>query len=180
MGLVGLSLAVAVALVESLERIGITGVAIKWPNDLFWQGRKLGGILVEVGGENSGPCHAVVGIGLNVRIPASIGEGIDQPWTDLAAIGCDLGRNAICGTILEGQFCALERFASMGPAPFLERWSRYDALVGHRVTVRGPREYREGVAVGIDCDGALLLEEGGHIVRVTAGEVSVRPACEPR
>src|SRR5690606_6599169 len=81
----GLSLVAGVAAVRALADCGIAGVGLKWPNDLYAQGRKLGGILVELGGDATGPCHAVIGIGLNLRIDAETAS-IDQPWIDLATL----------------------------------------------------------------------------------------------
>jgi BirA family biotin operon repressor/biotin-[acetyl-CoA-carboxylase] ligase len=77
----GLSLVAGVALIQALGDCGVTGVGLKWPNDVLADGRKLAGILVELGGEFLGPCHAVIGIGINLRLPPDI--GIDQPYTDL-------------------------------------------------------------------------------------------------
>ncbi len=67
-----LSLAVGVAAVNALRRLGIEGVGLKWPNDLIWQQRKLGGILIEMRGESAGPAQVVIGIGINVHMPAAV------------------------------------------------------------------------------------------------------------
>ena len=67
-----LSLAVGVAVVKAFRRLGIEGVGLKWPNDLVWQQRKLGGILIEMRGESAGPAQVVIGLGLNVRMPATV------------------------------------------------------------------------------------------------------------
>ncbi len=67
-----LSLAVGVAVVKAFRRLGIEGVGLKWPNDLQWQGRKLGGILIEMRGESAGPAQVIIGIGVNMQMPAAI------------------------------------------------------------------------------------------------------------
>ena len=84
----GLSLVAGVAVAEALRVLGAVEAGLKWPNDVVVvEGdglRKLGGILVEGGGEHAGPARAVIGIGLNVRMPEAAAVGIDQPWTDCA------------------------------------------------------------------------------------------------
>jgi len=82
-----LPLVVALAAGEALRLAGVTGHAIKWPNDILLNGRKLGGCLVEVQGDASGPCSAVMGVGINVNMPQSTAgtNMIDQPWTDVGS-----------------------------------------------------------------------------------------------
>ena len=81
----GLSLAIGVAVVRALSEIGINEIGLKWPNDIYWQHKKLGGILIEVSGESSGECHAIIGLGLNLYLPEKETTGITQPWTDFGA-----------------------------------------------------------------------------------------------
>ncbi|MDX1654152.1 MAG: biotin--[acetyl-CoA-carboxylase] ligase, partial [Candidatus Competibacteraceae bacterium] len=92
----GLSLAVGVAMARALEGVGVVGVGLKWPNDLLWRDQKLGGILLEFGGESSGPCQVVTGVGLNVTMPKEPALDIDQPWPDLTTVlGLGLSRNRL-------------------------------------------------------------------------------------
>src|SRR5262249_60821210 len=83
----GLSLAVGVACVGALARLGLRQVALKWPNDLIVDDGKLGGILVELGGEPLGPTAALIGVGINVRMPAHARRAIGRPVADLATAG---------------------------------------------------------------------------------------------
>ena len=89
--LAGLSLAVGVAVIRALEAEGLPGVELKWPNDLIYRHLKVGGILVELNGDALGPSTVVVGVGLNVRMPATAKRDIDQPVSDLTAVA---GRGA--------------------------------------------------------------------------------------
>jgi BirA family biotin operon repressor/biotin-[acetyl-CoA-carboxylase] ligase len=89
-GLAGLSVAVGIAAVESLRQLGFDDVALKWPNDLVAHGKKLGGLLIEVGGEIGGPSHVVIGIGVNARMPKTAAEAIDQPWIDLDTLSDEI------------------------------------------------------------------------------------------
>ena len=171
----GLSLVVGVAAAEALRRAGYAEVGVKWPNDLLVHGRKLGGILVEGGGEHGGPVRAVIGIGVNVRMPAAVAATIDQAWTDLAGLGEGApSRNALAAQLLDALLPALEQFDREGLSPFLTRYAALDVLAGRAVTVHGPQGDEHGVAEGIGEDGALRVRVGHAVRRVHAGEVSVR------
>lgn len=171
----GLSLAVGVAACEALRALGFSDVALKWPNDLLAGGRKLGGILVEVGGEAAGPIRAVVGLGVNVQMPAAAAREIDQAWTDLASLGeAPPSRQAVAAALLDALLPALARFESEGLAPFLARWPALDALAGRAVRVDCGGEVHEGTALGVSEDGALRLAVRDGERRFHAGEASLR------
>ncbi|CAG1769414.1 partial BirA family transcriptional regulator, biotin operon repressor / biotin---[acetyl-CoA-carboxylase] ligase, partial [uncultured bacterium] len=82
----GLSLAVGVAVIRALKQLGIGDVGLKWPNDIYAQGKKLGGVLIEVSGETDGTCNTVIGVGLNVYLAQEQGANITQAWTDLTTL----------------------------------------------------------------------------------------------
>ena len=184
----GLSLVAGVAAAEALQAFGIEGVRLKWPNDLVVaEGaagrardrgglRKLGGLLVEGGGELGGPARAVVGLGLNVRMPAAFAAQIGQPWIDLATLcGQAPSRNALAAAVLARLLPAFEAFDRDGLEPFLPRYAALDALAGRTVTVQLHDSERHGIALGIGPDGALRmrLHDGGECA-FHSGEVSVR------
>lgn len=173
----GLSLAIGVALVEALHAEGFPQVRLKWPNDLWVDERKLGGILVQLRGQGPG-CEAVIGIGLNLRMPAQAAAGIDQAWCDLSQLGGpDVSRNAAASAVLGGLLPALAEFDAQGLAPFLPRWQALDALRGRRVRVLDGARQHEGLCLGIDAQGALRLQADGDAERAFhGGEVSLRPA----
>lgn len=173
--LAGLSLAVGVAVLRALRRLGVADAGLKWPNDLLWQGAKFAGTLIEMSGEACGNCSVVIGIGINVRMPRALGAPIDQAWTDLATIiGTIPSRNRLAGTLLSELIEMLTGFGRMGLAPLLEEWRRYDILRDNPVTVTTPHGDLSGIARGIDTGGALLVEEGGIIKRYLSGDVSLR------
>ncbi len=181
----GLSLAVGVAVAEALHALGARTVAIKWPNDLVLDDgetlRKLGGVLIE-GGLQDGRPRAVIGLGLNVRMPADAAAAIDQPWTDLDALLGDaaLPRNVVAGRLLDALSAALQAFDAHGLRPFLPRFELLDALRDLPVTARiGEREV-VGTAMGVDDDGALVLRTDAGLQPLRAGEVSVRRRTPPR
>lgn len=173
----GLSLAVGVAAAEALHALGYAGVRLKWPNDLMADGRKLGGILVEIGGEAGGPMRAVVGLGLNVAMPASAAREIDQPWCDLASLSdAPPSRQAVCVALLDALLPMLARFEREGLSAFLDGWARHDMLAGQRVRLHLGDRVVEGVALGVAADGALRLREADGERRHHAGEASLRAA----
>jgi BirA family transcriptional regulator, biotin operon repressor / biotin---[acetyl-CoA-carboxylase] ligase len=176
--LAGLSLAVAVLALRALEREGVAGVQLKWPNDLVCRGRKLGGILVELSGEVSGPSAAVIGIGLNVRLDAGARESIGRPVIDLAACSRSVpSRTALLAALLESLASGLARFGRDGFAPFRDEWVRHHAWQGRRVALSvAGRRVAEGEALGIAEDGSLMLRSPRGVERFHSGELSLRPA----
>jgi BirA family biotin operon repressor/biotin-[acetyl-CoA-carboxylase] ligase len=176
--LAGLSVAAGVAAAQALQACGATGVRLKWPNDLVLDGCKLGGLLVDAAGEWQGPCHAVVGIGINVRMPPAIGAGIDQPWTDLAqalAPAAPPTRNALAAALLGTLLPALARFDAEGLAPFRAGFEALDALAGRAIDVHDGGAPWSARAAGLCDDGRLRVIDGeGREHRLAAAEVSVR------
>lgn len=170
----GLSLAMAVATVRTLWELGVAGVRLKWPNDIYWRGRKLGGILVEVAGEAAGPCVVVVGVGINVAMPVEAEKVIDQPWVDLVPTGQPFSRNLLAGRLLHHLLDAMHAFQNTGLVSFMRDWDMADLLSGKAVKLLHPGEEIPGISRGIALDGALLLEVDGKVQHFNYGEVSVR------
>ncbi|MDE2070822.1 MAG: bifunctional biotin--[acetyl-CoA-carboxylase] ligase/biotin operon repressor BirA [Gammaproteobacteria bacterium] len=177
-GFSALAMAAAVAVVRALGKLGVTGVGIKWPNDLWMAGRKLGGILVDMQGEPPGQARTVVGVGINVRMPAAAATYIDQPWTDLATQLPDKtpGRNALAAALIEQLVEALEVFAARGFAAFAADWRALDLAAGKSVRLHHQQHVIKGTALGVDQDGALLLDTGGGTQRFVSGDLSMRLA----
>lgn len=175
----GLSLVAGIAAAEALHALGAGTVRVKWPNDLVVIDGdcllKLGGVLVEANLQNGRP-RAVLGLGLNLQMPAATAANIDQPWTDLRALLGEVlpTRNRVAATVLAALAEGLDRFDAEGLAPFLPRFAALDALRGAEVTATIGDRTHAGVAGGIADDGALRLrtEDGELLLR--AGEVSVR------
>lgn len=175
----GLSLVAGVAAAEALDALGHARVRLKWPNDLVVEDgaalRKLGGLLVEGGGEHGGPVRAVIGLGLNVRMPEAIARDIDQPWCDLDALGETRPRNAIAAAVLAHLLPALAQFDRDGLEPFLARHAAFDALAGRAIVLHQHDGMRNAVAEGLAPDGALRVRlDGGEVRVVHSGDVSVR------
>lgn len=173
-----LSLATGVAVLRALGRLGIAGLALKWPNDVVRGDSKLGGILIDLRGEAAGPAYVVVGVGVNVRLPASArarlaAEGVDA--VDLATLGPPPSRNALAAALIAELSNALSEYGARGLAAFAQEWQEADALAGRTIAVLQGGQTLRGRARGVDVDGALLLEVDGATRRIVSGEVSVRP-----
>lgn len=171
----GLSLSVGLALRNALVRLGGQGINLKWPNDLLVAGRKLGGILIEVRGDAAGECEAVIGAGLNVALPDTLPEAIDQPITDLTEVlGERPSRNGLLALIVEELLHTLDHFEQQGFAGMREQWQSANAHQNAPVRlIAGTQEVR-GICRGVDASGALLLENEGRIEAYHGGEISVR------
>jgi BirA family biotin operon repressor/biotin-[acetyl-CoA-carboxylase] ligase len=176
--LAALSLAAGVAALRALARLGFHGVALKWPNDLVHGDAKLGGILIDLRGEAAGPAYVVVGIGVNLRLPAAARERLRAGGVealDLATLGAPPRRSALAAALIAELSSALAEFGARGMSAFAAEWQDADALAGRQVAVLLGGQSLEGRACGVDGDGALLLEVDGVPRRIVSGEVSVRP-----
>lgn len=174
--LAGLSLAMGVAVVRALAALGVRDVGLKWPNDVIWRGGKLAGILLEVAGESSGPCHAVVGVGINLNMSAGEGVRIGQPWADLASSFPSIGRNQLATELIHQLLLGLAAYEHSGLETFQREWGASDVLMGRVVSLHLPEGVVTGVAGGVDGQGALVVEVGGVRRLYTYGEVTVRAA----
>ncbi|MGH8664695.1 MAG: biotin--[acetyl-CoA-carboxylase] ligase [Burkholderiales bacterium] len=174
----GLSLAVGVAIARALRRHELAA-ELKWPNDLLWRERKLGGILVEVQGDAAGPCAAVIGIGVNVRLCSEQRARIDQAVSDVCeADGTVLSRNDWLAAMLLELSDVLGMFAREGFAASRAEWDRYHAHAGRRVELALPNGERLlGIASGVDASGRLLLTTAHGTHAVMTGDVSLRASA---
>ncbi len=173
----GLSLMVAITVARALHRVGGIEPQLKWPNDIQFQGRKLSGNLLEVQGESDGPCAAVMGIGVNVSMPATAAEAIDQPWIDLSrASNRRISRNSLSAAILDELVMGLIAFSESGLKTFMPDWRRWDGIRGQSVRLIFEDHEIEGQAQGIDEQGALLLRNENGLRHYHMGEVSLRSA----
>lgn len=175
MALEGLSLAVGVAMARALRRHGAAGVQLKWPNDLVAGGAKLGGILIEVQAEAGGPCHVVIGIGINLSLPADSAEQLGRAVTDVASlVPGSLRKNALGAAVLEEVVLLLQDYSRCRFSAVRDEWLALDALRGTPVRLTGLPQDVDGVAEGVDERGALLLRTPEGLQTFQAGEVSLR------
>ncbi|WP_233998639.1 bifunctional biotin--[acetyl-CoA-carboxylase] ligase/biotin operon repressor BirA [Microbulbifer pacificus] len=172
----GLSLAVGVALARALARFDVPDVRLKWPNDVWCRGRKLAGVLLELSGDLTDRCAVVIGIGLNMRLPAAAADTIGQPWIDLAEVRPGISRNALVAAMLDELLPMLASYPESGFAVWREAWQALDQFAGVEVCLQSAQQRWCGIERGVDASGALLLEIDGTCRAFHGGELSLRPA----
>ncbi len=174
----GLSLAVGVAVVRALNELGVEDVGLKWPNDIYWQAKKLAGILIEVSGESGGPCHAVIGLGLNCFIPPKEAGAINQAWVDLNTIFGEKSytlRNRLAAVLLNHMVPVIAEFDKTNLGHYLSEWRDYDCMQDKFVDIYMGQQQYQGIVEGIDDQGMLLIRDAGNTVKTFAsGEISFR------
>jgi BirA family biotin operon repressor/biotin-[acetyl-CoA-carboxylase] ligase len=175
-----LSLAVGVALTRALARSGAKDMRLKWPNDVWCNDRKVGGVLIELRAEAGGPAHVVIGIGLNIALSATARGAIDAAGSGVEpAAVADVchelpSRNRLAGAILDELLTMLPQFERAGFSAFRDSWSAVDALQDRQVRVQMAVGSMVGRARGVDTDGALCVDVDGVSRRFVSGEVSLR------
>jgi len=172
----GLSLAVGIALMRSLHALGMTGTQLKWPNDVLINREKLAGILIELQGDMEGPSTAVIGMGINLKLPDKLKQQIDQPVTDLASVfNGELNPNHLLAALLKHLADVLTTFEQGGFAALRDEWTQHHAYHEQNVRLLMPdgREIH-GVVKGITEDGSLLVTTAEGAQRFISGEISLR------
>lgn len=172
--LAGLSLAAGCAIGEGLERNFGLKMQLKWPNDLYLGGKKCGGVLIDLVQSSNQDWTIVVGVGLNVAMPNSGGNDIDQPWTDLGSHSAvPLTRNEVGGQLLGALVPLLSSWQVGAFSQWRESWSRRDLMAGHQITVQQGNHSISGRADGVDHSGALRVVTNEGLTVVQSGEASM-------
>jgi len=172
-----LSLLIGVAMCRFLKELGIQSVTLKWPNDIYVKQAKLAGVLIECTGEANGPVSTVIGIGMNIKMPAAAGDMIDQTWIDLDTMipGIASRRNQLCASLVDHVLAVLEQCECENTTELLEEWRQHDMLYDRDVVLQLPNRKVRGRAAGINGHGQLLIEQAeGKRVAYSSGEISVR------
>ncbi len=173
----GMSLIAGLVTCQVLEMLGISNTRIKWPNDIYLEDRKLGGILVQAGGEASGFCDLVIGLGLNLYLDAAAIKAIDQPCIDLQHLEMMLDRNQLAALLIQGFLEILPLFGEQGFAPFKKAWSERALYLGERVSVGQGCDKQCGLFKGVDDQGAVIfISDNGDEQFFTEANISLRPA----
>jgi len=174
--LMGLSLVTGICVAESLTELANIHVQLKWPNDVLVEGNKLCGLLTELRSGASQTTQVIAGIGVNYTKQAVVTEG-DYQSTSLPLVSDAAPQRAeliadICARIGE----AYQLFSTGGWSLFADRWRRYDYLSGRKIRVIHGNNTENAVAIGVNDDGALLIDRNGVRSTVYSGDVSVRAA----
>lgn len=175
----GLSLVVGVGLARALNECGARDIALKWPNDILYRHRKLAGVLIELQGEMLGPSAAVIGVGLNLRLPTGSREAIGQPVADLHEISVQsVERNRLMATVLRHLSDVLGAFEREGFAALRDEWQSLHAYHGQSVRLLLPDgSDLDASVIGVAEDGSLLADAGDGVRRYSSAEISLRGAA---
>ena len=167
----GLSLVIGLAIAEVLN------VQVKWPNDILFDGRKLGGILVEIANHKNGLLNLVIGVGINVSLPTQ--TEISQPYAQLSEMDPDIDRQTLFPTLIQHLYARLERFEKEGiNAEFQQAWQNHNAFFNSEVNVITEQRVISGIEQGIDERGYLRVQCGAELKMFNGGEVSLRRKTE--
>ncbi|MBO8129298.1 MAG: biotin--[acetyl-CoA-carboxylase] ligase [Peptococcaceae bacterium] len=172
----GATFVAAVACVKAIRSYMDVGVGIKWPNDLVYRGRKMGGILTELSAEMDRINFLVVGIGLNINNSTDIlPPGLRANVITLRQIaGREVSRKEILQAVLQEFEEWYLRWCREGLGPVLETWKFYNTCIGSEIYVKGPGGEWHGRALDVDEEGALLLQTGsGEVKRILSGDVAL-------
>jgi BirA family biotin operon repressor/biotin-[acetyl-CoA-carboxylase] ligase len=170
----GLSLAIGVGVIRALKKQGVANLGLKWANDIYSNGKKLGGILIEVTTHSNGSASAVIGFGLNLQLAPEI-EAITQPYTDLKNIAPELklNRNVLIASLLNELLPIAATFEKQGLNTYLNEWREVDCLADKNATLFVGSQQIQGIVQGINENGLLALKlENGQIQTFSSGEVS--------
>ena len=177
-----LSLSVGLSIAKALEAVGLSGHGVKWPNDIYWQGLKMGGILIESvasARQRASKQSLIIGIGLNVNMPSSAGEQITQPWVSLSTIlGQQIDRHYLLALLLEHLITDLQRFDTLNLAHFQTEWQQWDVLNGKQVKILQQHQESAGIVRGIDRQGRIVIELlSGQLVHYSSAEIRLKKGC---
>ncbi|WP_172820636.1 bifunctional biotin--[acetyl-CoA-carboxylase] ligase/biotin operon repressor BirA [Cognaticolwellia beringensis] len=171
----GLSVVAALAVSDAIKALYDVDVELKWPNDIYFNGVKLAGILIDLEGQAMEPCHCVIGIGLNIKMPEKSAALVDQPWIDLSsAIGVEIDRNILTASIISALLRRLKIHSETGIHTMVAQWQAQDFYFNKAVALITGEKITRGICRGINVQGALMLEVNGQVSPVYGGEVSLR------
>lgn len=171
----GLSLVAALAVSDAILSLTGVQVQLKWPNDVYLDGVKLAGILIDLEGQALEPSHSVIGIGLNLNMPEQSAQKIDQKWTDLQSHCTEIiDRNALSAKLIHHLLNRLEQYQNEGLVGMLDEWHMQDFYLNRRVKLLTGERVTKGICRGVNNQGALMLEVDGQISPIYGGEVSLR------
>lgn len=175
----GLSLVIGLAIVKALGECGVKDkIKVKWPNDIYYDNKKLAGILMEVVAETHGTSKIIIGVGLNTNMTEDNLQikPIDKTWTSLITILKQYqDRNKIVGIVLNEIMHYLDKFEQSGLPAFLPEWRQFDFLYQQQVTLVNANKTITGIVLGINDQGHLLVEKNdGNIQAYASGDTTIQ------
>ena len=173
----GLSVYMGVMLINSLEKINFEDIKLKWPNDLYYEGCKLGGILVELSQNKKGDLIANFGLGINYSLPDDFYKLIEGNYNpiDLETINNnnEYSRSEIIGFLVCEIIKSIKGFNTNSIQEIKERWKELDYFYNQEIKINSGNDSIIGVNEGIDSQGALLIKKGGSVKRIISGQIEL-------
>ena len=175
-----LTLALGVGAIRALERCGIEGVQVKWPNDLVANDGKLAGMLTETRMVD-GRLVVVAGIGVNIYMDEATRAASTSGWAQRGVALEDLAdtvpdRNDLAAAMTDALTDVFADYEAQGFAPYADAWRAADWLRGRRVSIESPAAKHTGIAAGVDDAGALRLDTETGRVAVASGSIWLHEA----
>ena len=171
-----LGLVTGIAIAEALEDVGLTDHGVKWPNDIYWQQKKLGGILLETSDQSK---KVVIGIGLNISLPIKTHEKIDQAVTSLTEAltitnNSSYSKEILFIHLIERLQIRLNTFSNLQFNEFSKSWGKWDILQGNTVSFKHQNRLITGEVIKIDAQGRLgILESSGNLEFYTSADIKL-------
>jgi BirA family transcriptional regulator, biotin operon repressor / biotin---[acetyl-CoA-carboxylase] ligase len=169
-----LSLVVGMAVADALQRLEISTISLKWPNDILLNGVKVGGVLVEV--SSVADLSVVIGVGINVGAGDELSSQLGFGVGDVLQVNHQVTRNALAAAVLDSIVEFVAEFEVRGFAPMRDSWHGLHAHQNQWVELRCGNEVVCGIARGVTSSGELSLETTTGTRSFNAGEVSLRPS----
>lgn len=166
------SLLVGVSLLNGLQRFGIEGLQLKWPNDLYLKEKKVAGILIEINGQHDkGGLQLTLGFGVNVNMDSTDPDLIDPDWTDISRHFGAMRREDLAASIVSEILQQEELWQRLGAEPIIKQWKKYDLLLGKEIAIQQGSRELYGKGAGIDAEGRLLLQINAKIHPISSGHI---------
>ncbi|MBE2894488.1 biotin--[acetyl-CoA-carboxylase] ligase [Spirabiliibacterium falconis] len=170
-----LSLITACCIAQTLTQLGVQHIGLKWPNDIYLDGRKLGGILVESKRFTTHEQQLVIGVGLNLAMGEEHNRAITQPWASLAQSHLQLSRNALLVALVSALKTDFRAFQAGNGEALLQSFSQFDCFLDRKVRLTQDHCQIDGIYQGIDCTtGEAIILVQGQLQRVHIGDISLR------
>uniref|UniRef100_UPI0040472860 bifunctional biotin--[acetyl-CoA-carboxylase] ligase/biotin operon repressor BirA n=1 Tax=Shewanella sp. TaxID=50422 RepID=UPI0040472860 len=167
----GLSLVVGCSIVKTLQDLGVEGLGVKWPNDIYLDHKKLAGILIELRQHSDVKTELIIGFGINMSMSVEQGDLIDQPWSDLSVMANMPDKTDLLIKLHQQIKRDLVMFEQHGLELFLDRWNQNDLFINREITLLMAPNSVTGTCRGIDKNGAILLENEQGVAAVVGGEI---------
>ena len=162
-----------VAIANLLNCLNVNEVKLKWPNDICYQDKKLGGILIDKIPSPSGYC-LIIGIGLNVAMSKLSTINLATPWTDIVSVqqNWQMSRNELAAQLIFTMTKTLDDLVNDKSKNLLQEWEKFDALCNREINFSYQGRRNKAVAKGIDKDGNIIIESNNELIHLHSSKVT--------